>query len=222
MRRFDVITFDCYGTLIDWESGIRRAFDEAAGDAGRSVPDGYAVRAHAETEPGVEASGYRSYRQVLGETATRVAAGLGWRLGREEAGFLAASVPSWEPFPDTNAALVRLAAAGLTLGILSNVDDGLLEATRQHFPVHFDLLVTAEQVHSYKPAHAHFLAARERIGERRWLHAAQSYFHDIVPALQLGIPVAWVNRKGERAGPQGLPLHETPDLSALADWLTAD
>ena len=217
-----MITFDCYGTLVDWEDGIRRAFEEAAGEAGRTIPEGYAVRAHAEIEPEVEASGYRSYREVLGETATRIGAGLGWKLGREEADFLATSVPFWEPFPDTNTALVRLADAGFALGILSNVDDRLLDATCQHFPVHFELLVTAEQVRSYKPAQAHFLAARKRIGERRWLHAAQSYFHDVVPAKQLGIPVAWVNRKGESAGPEGPPLHEIPDMSALADWLTVD
>ena len=217
-----MVTFDCYGTLIDWETGIRRAFDDAASKAGRSLPEGYAVSAHAAIEPQVEGAGYRSYREVLTETAIRAAAGLGWPLTRDEAGFLAASVPSWPPFPDTSAALLRMADAGFELGILSNVDDALLEATRQHFPVHFDVLVTAEQVRSYKPAPPHFFAARERIGDRRWLHAAQSYFHDVVPAGQLGIPVVWVNRKGETAGPKGPPLHETPDLAGLADWLTAD
>ncbi|MFN2387047.1 MAG: HAD family hydrolase [Thermoanaerobaculia bacterium] len=222
MKPFDVITFDCYGTLIDWESGIRRAFEDAAAAAGRELPEGYAVSAHAEIEPQVEAAGYRSYREVLTETAMRAAAGLGWRISRKEAGFLAASVPSWPPFPDTNGALLRMADAGHALGILSNVDDALLEATRQHFPVHFDLLVTAEQVRSYKPAHPHFLAAKERIGGRRWLHAAQSDFHDVVPARQLGIPVAWINRKGERAGREGPPLHETRDLAGLANWLTGD
>ena len=116
----------------------------------------------------------------------------------------------------------RLTDAGFSLGILSNVDDALLDATRQHFPVHFDVLVTAEQVRSYKPAHPHFLVARERIGGRDWLHAAQSWFHDVVPSRQLGIPVAWVNRKGDAAGPEGPPLHETRDLAGLAEWLTAD
>jgi 2-haloalkanoic acid dehalogenase type II len=208
--------------LIDWESGIRRAFEDAAAAAGVALPEGYAVGAHAAIEPAVEAAGYRSYREVLTETAIRVAAGRGWRLSPEEAGFLAASVPSWPPFPDTVEALLRLADAGFSLGILSNVDDALLEATCQSLPVHFDVLVTAEQVRSYKPAHPHFLVARERIGDRGWLHAAQSWFHDVVPARRLGIPAAWVNRKGEAAGPEGPPLHETPDLAGLAHWLTAD
>ncbi|HEV2719662.1 MAG TPA: HAD-IA family hydrolase [Thermoanaerobaculia bacterium] len=103
-----------------------------------------------------------------------------------------------DAFPDTNAALERLRGAGYRLGILSNVDDDLLAATRRHFSVGFDLIVTAQQVRSYKPGHAHFLEARKRIGEARWLHAAESNFHDIVPANALGIENAWINRRGRR------------------------
>ena len=111
--------------------------------------------------------------------------------------FLADSVPGWVPFPDTNAALERLRAAGYALGILSNIDDDLLAATRRHFTVEFELLVTAQQVRAYKPARPHFETARRLIGTRRWLHVGQGYFHDVVPARALGLPIAWINRNGE-------------------------
>jgi 2-haloalkanoic acid dehalogenase type II len=219
---FDVVTFDCYGTLIDWEGGITRAFTEAAEAAGRTVSRDAVLSAYAEIEPRVEAGPYRSYRDVLRETAAQVAARLGWALSSQEAEFLPASLSSWQPFPDTGPALLRLADAGISLGILSNVDDALLAATIRHLPVHFDLLVTAEQVRSYKPAQGHFREARRRIGQRRWLHAAQSYFHDVVPARALDIPVAWVNRKGEEPGSDGEPSFETADLAGLASRLLGD
>jgi FMN phosphatase YigB (HAD superfamily) len=103
------------------------------------------------------------------------------------------------------------------------VDDDLLSATCRHFSAPIDLIVTAQQVRSYKPAHGHFLAARERIGSQRWLHAAQSHFHDVVPATALGVPVVWVNRKREPLPPGGLaPLAEVATLAELADWLLAE
>jgi len=136
-----------------------------------------------------------------------------------QAGFLADSLPDWQPFADTNPALTRLVAAGYRLGILSNVDDDLLAGTRRHLAVGFDLLVTAQQVGAYKPARPHFDTARQRIGPSRWLHAAQSYFHDVVPARALSIPVAWINRKGERPTDGGRPDREFRILTELADWL---
>jgi len=120
-------------------------------------------------------------------------------------------------YPGTGDAL--LFDAGYQLGILSNVDDDLLTWTRRHFLARFDILVTAEQVGSYKPAPAHFVEARARIGDRPWLHAAQSYFHDMAPARALGIPVAWVNRKGERAPDGGSPAREVRTVLELAEWL---
>ncbi|HYC93111.1 MAG TPA: HAD-IA family hydrolase [Thermoanaerobaculia bacterium] len=205
--RYDVITFDCYGTLIDWESGIADAFR----DAGVELERDEVLRAYADAERTVEREAYRSYRDVLTEAASRV-------VNRDGA-FLAESLPRWQPFPDTNAALERLRAAGYQLGILSNTDDDLLAATRRHFTVDFDLIVTAQQVRSYKPAHGHFHAARAWIGGKRWLHAAQSNFHDIAPATELGIPNAWVNRHGERGGVT--PTYEVRDLKGLADLLEA-
>ncbi|MBV9497574.1 MAG: HAD-IA family hydrolase [Acidobacteria bacterium] len=211
-RPFDVITFDCYGTLIDWESGIAGAFSRAGFREERDA----VLAKHAQIEPVVEAETYRRYRDVLAETAARMAKA----FGRETDGaFLAESLPQWQPFADTNEALERLANAGYRLGILSNVDDDLLAETREHFTVDFTFAITAQQVGSYKPAPGHFLAAREKIGDARWLHAAQSNFHDIVPTNTLNIPNAWINRKRETALPGGIPGRELANMAALADWL---
>ena len=218
-RRFDVVTFDCYGTLVDWEGGIASAFVREAESDGVRLVRSQVVHAYHDVEPEVEAARYRPYRDVLSETAQRVARRLGWPLAPGKAGFLAASLPDWRPFPDTNAALRDLADAGCRLGILSNVDDDLLARTRERLIAPFDVVVTAEQVRSYKPAPGHFLEARRRIGDGRWLHAAQSWFHDVVPASALGIPVAWINRKGEPRPDGAKPAVELRDLAALAVWL---
>ncbi|HEV8336300.1 MAG TPA: HAD family hydrolase [Candidatus Polarisedimenticolia bacterium] len=219
-RPFEIVTFDCYGTLIDWETGISEAFLGAAAQDGVRLDPRAVLEAYAAIEPEFEAGRFRSYREVLTETARRVAERLGWSMPPERAGFLPESLPAWPPFSDTNPAFERLARGGLALGILSNVDDDLLERTCRHLRAEFDLKITAQQVRSYKPGHAHFLEARRRIGGRRWLHAAQSHFHDVVPALALGIPVVWVNRKATPL-PAGAPapLAIVPHLSALADFL---
>jgi 2-haloalkanoic acid dehalogenase type II len=203
---FAIVTFDCYGTLIDWESGIRAAFARAGIDGSE------ALRTYAEIEPIVERKAYRSYRQVLAETGSHIAP-------HAKDNFLAESLPSWKPFPDTNPALQRLQRAGIRLGILSNVDDDLLAETRKHFTVDFEVIVTAQQVRAYKPSHAHFLEARKRIGKASWLHAAQSNFHDIVPTNQLGIANAWINRRGELPLSEGTPRYEFANLTELADAL---
>jgi len=218
-RQYDIITFDCYGTLIDWEGGIADAFLRAAREDGIELRRDEVLRAYELIEPVVERERFRLYRDVLTEAAARVAHALGWPLAYERGTFLVSSLASWKPFPDTNAALERLRDAGYRLGILSNTDDDLIAATRRHFTVDFDLVITAQQVRSYKPAPGHFLAARERIGDARWLHAAQSNFHDIVPANAHGIPSAWVNRRGDSALPGGTPTHEVRDLAGLADLL---
>jgi 2-haloalkanoic acid dehalogenase type II len=218
-RRYDIVTFDCYGTLIDWERGIASAFAAAMAADGVSIDLVRLLAAYHDIEPVVQAERYRPYRDVLTETARRVAARVGWRLADNRAAFLAESLPRWPAFPDTNPALERLAAAGYRLGILSNVDDDLLADTRRQFTAPFDLLVTAQQVGSYKPAPGHFAMARERLGTGRWLHAAQSYFHDIRPARALAIDHAWINRKGERPTDEGRADQEFRDLASLAGWL---
>jgi 2-haloacid dehalogenase/putative hydrolase of the HAD superfamily len=218
-RSYDIVTFDCYGTLIDWESGISEAFLRAAREDGIDLRREEILRAYELLEPVVERETYRLYRDVLIETAARVAHALGWPLAYERATFLVTSLPAWKPFTDTNPALERLRDAGYRLGLLSNTDDDLIAATRKHFTVDFDVVVTAQQVHSYKPAPAHFTTARQRIGKDNWLHAAQSNFHDIVPANALGIDTAWVNRRADKALPGGSPRLEVRDLGKLADAL---
>jgi 2-haloacid dehalogenase/putative hydrolase of the HAD superfamily len=218
-RRYDVVTFDCYGTLIDWEEGIGTAFVREAAEDGLVLDRSRVLTAYHELEPQIEAVAYRSYREVQAVTAIRVAQRLGWLLSAERARFLADSLPDWKPFSDTNAALEQLVASGYRLGILSNVDDDLLSATRRHFKVSFDVVVTAQQVRSYKPAPGHFEEARRRVGDARWLHAAQSFFHDVVPARNLGIPVAWVNRKAERASGVIRPDLEVRNMTELAGAL---
>jgi len=219
-RSYDIVTFDCYGTLIDWVSGIRDAFAHAAAEDGVSISGDDVIRLYGEIEPIVERD-YRPYQDVLTETAARVAHALGWPIAYERATFLVNSLPSWRPFADTNPALERLRDAGIRLGLLSNIDDDLLAATRRHFTVDFELVITAQQLRSYKPGHAHFLAARQRIGDARWLHAAQSDFHDIVPTNVLGIPNAWINRRHEQPLPGGKPGMELADLTGLADAITS-
>ena len=218
-RRYDVVTFDCYGTLIDWEDGIASAFVREAAEDGVVLDRARILAAYHELEPEIEADRFLPYRDVLAATAMRVAQRLGWPLTGERARFLPASLPAWKAFPDTNPSLERLVASGHRLGILSNVDDDLLVETRRHFSVSFDVVVTAQQVRSYKPARGHFLEARRRIGHDRWLHAAQSFFHDVVPARELGVPVAWINRKAERAAAGVAPDVELRNLAELADHL---
>ena len=218
-RPYEVVTFDCYGTLIDWEGGLATAMMRAAWAVGVRLARGAFIRAYLGGEGEVEAGGYRSYQEVLAESARGVAARLGWRLDPARASFLAESVSSWVAFPDTNAALERLHAAGYALGILSNIDDDLLTATRRHFTTTFELIVTAQQVRAYKPARPHFEAARRAVGGRAWLHVGQGYFHDMVPARTQGIPNAWINRNGDTPDDGGRADREFPTLRELADWL---
>jgi 2-haloacid dehalogenase/putative hydrolase of the HAD superfamily len=217
---FDVITFDCYGTLIDWESGIADAFARAAEREGIRLNRDEVLHAYAAVEPVVEQQRYRRYRDVLTESAARVAHMLGWPIEYSRANFLAESLPSWKPFADTNDALEKLTGAGIQLAVLSNTDDDLIAATCKHFTVDFDFIITAQQVGSYKPAPPHFAAARKRIGSMRWLHAAQSNFHDIVPTNLFDIPSAWINRKSQTALPGGTPGREFADMAGLAAWLS--
>lgn len=215
-----IVTFDCYGTLIDWESGIIEAVSAAAQADGLQPAPAAIVAAHAAVEPEIQSGDYRPYRDVLIEAALAMAERLGWRgLTRERAQFLPASLPTWRPFADTNGALEQLRAAGYRLGILSNIDDHLFADTCRQFTVDFDLVVTAEHVRSYKPAPPHFVEARRLIGNEEWLHAAQSYWHDVEPAVAHGIPVAWVNRGGASSNRAARPDVEVASLAALVQWL---
>ena len=221
---FEFVTFDCYGTLIDWETGIRRAFKQALEGVGLSqAQEGKLFELYQEEEKRIEGeTPYRKYREVLALAASAAARRFGTTIPEKLSSLLADQLPTWDPFPDTNAALERLAAE-YTLGILSNVDNDLLEGTLKHFTVLFDLVVTAERVRSYKPAPEHFEEARSIIGaDRGWLHVAASLYHDIEPASQLGINTAWINRNNSIVEKRlkGKILREAKNLSQLSDWLT--
>jgi 2-haloalkanoic acid dehalogenase type II len=218
--RYDWITFDCYGTLVDWRAGIGGALAGAAAEQGVELDRDELLSAYMRIEPIVQAGPYRPYREVLCEVAVRVARHFGWDLDPARAAFLPDSLAGWPPFEDTRPTLNALRSAGCRLGILSNVDADLLQGTLEALDVEFDLLITAQEVGAYKPSHAHFVEARGRIGDARWLHAAQSYFHDVVPARELEIPVAWINRLGEKVTGEQQPDEEFPSLAALADRLT--
>lgn len=216
-----VITFDCYGTLIDWETGIRNSFHQAFSSRIRDSSEDKLFNLYLREEARIEKSKpFRPYREVLSQTVQAVAEGMGWNLAKKDSTFLAEDLPKWTPYPDTNAALKRLATR-YRLGILSNVDDDLLEGTLKHLAVPFDFLVTAEQVRSYKPAQGHFDRAQRLIGkDRLWFHAAASWYHDIEPTQNLGIRSVWVNRSNERAGKkleQGVEV--VGNLGELADLL---
>jgi len=197
-------TFDCYGTLIDWNGGIRA---ELARVFGEERSDEQLERYH-ELEPELEADGTRSYREVL----TEAMRGLGAPDGEEDA--LARSLPQWRPFPEVPEALAEARVQGWKLAILSNTDRDYVEASMERLGVPFELAIVASEIGSYKPGLAHWRAFQERTGRAPDAHVAASLFHDIGPANELGLPSVWINRLGERPGPQ--PTKEQPDLTNLA------
>ena len=202
-------TFDCYGTLIDWNGGIRA---ELARLFGEDRADGLLARYH-ELEPELEHDGTRTYREVMTEAMRRLGAPPG-----EEHG-LAASLPGWRPFPEVRPALEEARRRGWRLGILSNSDPDLITASKASIGVPFDETVVAGEIGSYKPALEHWreFALRTGADPAAHVHVAASLFHDIGPANELGLPSVWINRLGEKPGPA--PSRELPDLSGLPDAL---
>jgi 2-haloacid dehalogenase len=216
------VTFDCYGTLIDWELGAYDAFQKEADRDGFTIDRATLTPLFVDTQREIERGSYELYAEVLRRTAVRVAKELDWNLEPSRSGFLPASVPAWPAFRETNAQLERFAKK-YEIGILSNVDDKLLGATRRHFRVDFDLVVTAQQVRSYKPDPAHFRECARRIGGKSgWVHIASGYEADVEPCLKMKVPVIWVNRKGEKleAG-QKKPTEEVKTLRDAAKLLKA-
>jgi 2-haloacid dehalogenase len=192
------VTLDCYGTLIDWESGAYDAFQKEASKDGFTIDRDAATRRFVEVTREIERGSYELFAEVLRRAAVRVAEELGWELEPSRAQFLPDSVPYWTPFRETNAQLERLVKKFDT-GIISNIDDKLLGATRRHFRTDFDLVVTAQQVRSYKPDPAHFKECQRRIGGKKgWVHVASGYESDVEPCVKLKVPVIWVNRHGEQ------------------------
>jgi 2-haloacid dehalogenase len=202
-------TFDCYGTLIDWNGGIRR---ELARVFGEERADALLRRYHG-LEPPLEADGRRSYREVL----TEAMRGLGAPEGEEDA--LARSLPSWTPFPEVPVALDETRSRGWKLAILSNTDRDFIEASIQRIGVPFELAMVASEIGSYKPGRRHWERFFEQTGAdpARHVHVAASLLHDIAPANDLGLRSIWINRLDERADPE--PTRELRDLAALPDTL---
>ena len=215
------ITFDCYGTLIDWETGVYDAFQKEADREGFTIDRDALVPRFIEVQRKIQSGSYELYAEVLRRTAVQVAEELGWNLESSRAQFLPDSVPRWQPFRETNAQLERFAKK-YELGILSNIDDKLLGATRRHFRSDFDLVVTAQQVRSYKPDPAHFKECARRIDKQKknWVHIASGYPTDVEPCLKSKIPVIWVNRHGEEleAG-QKKPTEEVKSFRDAAKLL---
>ena len=218
MTEFRYVTFDCYGTLIDWKSGIEVALGEARGKAAAWRRDVMGAYLAAEK---VEEGKYKTYREVLRDSALRVAEGYGANMAIEKAEGFAASVPNWPAFPDSSEGLKSLGRMGLKRFILSNVDTDLLQGTIRNSGFEVDGYVTAEQIHSYKPATGHWTAFMERTGANKEevLHVAQSLYHDIIPTQGLGIASAWVNRYREPLPPEARPAYIADSLASLVGLL---
>lgn len=221
-----LITFDCYGTLIDWEEGMLRSLRKLFSRDGRRISDLELLEQYGEAEAELESGSYLPYRQVLSETVQELGRRMGVTISSEDGANFAESLREWEPFPDTVAALQALARR-FRLGIISNVDDDLFAATQKKLQAPFAMIVTAQQVQSYKPSLKNFQEALRRSGLRNEevLHAGQSVYHDIVPASFLGIASVWVNRPSIRPGAGATraataqPTVEVRDLAGLADLL---
>jgi 2-haloacid dehalogenase len=203
-------SFDCYGTLIDWNAGLGREFERLFGAA----RVGELLRVYHELEPKIQREDQsRSYREVMAVALARLDA------PADEQDALGRSLPDWEPFPEVPAALEEVRARGWRLAILSNTDRDLLDASLVRIGVEFDLTVVASEIDSYKPLRGHWdeLLARSGADRAGHVHVGASLFHDVAPAASLGLRTVWVNRLGEHAEPQ--PDVELRSLAGLADTL---
>jgi 2-haloacid dehalogenase len=209
-------TFDCYGTLVDWDAGLRNELEELFG----SRYAGELLTRYHDLEPEIQASEPRaSYRKVLTIALARLAVEAGLVLPEGQAGALASSLPRWPVFDDVRPGLTEARTRGWRLGILSNTDRDLIEASMESLAVPFDVAIVAGDIGSYKPAHRHWEVFREETGAEpsRHVHVAQSLFHDIAPATELGIPSIWINRRGEYDDPR--PTVTLSGVRRLADAL---
>jgi 2-haloacid dehalogenase/putative hydrolase of the HAD superfamily len=206
-KQITFVTFDVYGTLIDWDAGATDAFVKEAAKDGFTLNPAEVVPLFHEVQKEIQSGSYELYAEVLRRTAVEISKRLGWPLEPSRSGFLPDSVQYWPPFKETNQALQKVKKK-YQIGLISNIDDKLLGQTRRHLktatgqPLDFDLVVTAQQVRSYKPDPAHFTECERRIGGKKgWVHIAASYYHDVEPCLKKKIPVIWVNRDGAELEP---------------------
>jgi len=217
-NRFEILTFDCYGTLINWEAGILSALHRILTAHGKKIDDATLLKLYGDLEQRAEAGPFHSYRAVLESVVRRFGAELGFTPTAEEARSLPDSLPTWKPWPDTVAALRQLKTR-FRLAILSNVDDDLFAATRPHLGVELDEVITAQQAQAYKPSLKVFELALARIkaAAHRVLHVGQSIYHDVIPAQALGLATVWVNRPSARPGVGAVKSAEAkPDLTVTS------
>jgi len=226
--RLHILTFDCYGTLIDWESGIFAALRPILAGHGKTVADAALLELYGELEAKAEQGSFQSYRHVLQSVVHGFGERFGFTPSEAEARSLPESLCNWQPFPDTVAALRKLKTR-CRLAIISNVDDDLFASTAPKIEVNFDHIITAQQAQAYKPSLKIFRLAQEKIGvaPEHWLHVGQSIYHDVIPAQSLGLATVWVNRLSPRIGigavkaAEAKPDVEVSSLAALAKLIPA-
>ena len=226
--RFDALTFDCYGTLIDWETGLLSALRTALAPHGVAPDDDDLLARFARHEATLEDGPYLRYREVLGRSLRGICAELGVEPTADEVATFGGSVGDWPAFPDSAEALRRLKAR-YRLGVITNCDDDLFAASNVRLGVTFDWIVTAQQVGSYKPDPRNFAFAFERIDvpRERILHVAQSLYHDHVTARSFGLATAWIDRRHDKPGfgatppAEAVPDVTAPDMASFADLALA-
>ena len=228
-QQFEVLSFDCYGTLIDWESGILTPLKTILSNHNINIGDQQILELFAQRESLLEAGEYLKYRELLKKVVQDFGEKLSFEPSEEELNSLAESIQYWEFFPDTVRALKALQKR-YKLTIISNIDNDLFAYTAKKLEVEFDWIITAEQVKSYKPSLRNFEFAIQKMGiaPNKLLHVAQSVYHDIVPAKTMGLTAVWVNRRqgkegfGATAPATGNPDLEVPDLKTLVSLMNLD
>jgi len=219
-KNIEWVTFDVYGTLIDWENGVADAFEQEAKKDGVEIDRQQVIDLFLQYSHEIQRGSYELYAEVLRQTAVRIAKEIGWDMESSRSNFLPESVARWQPFKESNPQLKKFLSKYKT-GLISNIDDKLLGLTRRHIPADFDLVVTAQQVRSYKPDPAHFNEFARRIGGKKgWVHIASGVETDIEPCHKLKVPTIWVNRrKAELPSGAKKPAAEVKSLLEAAKLL---
>jgi len=220
-KEFEVVSFDCYGTLIDWEQGMKDALASLLKGRNLNINNfdlSKLVERYVEIELEVEHEQYRKYRDVLIISLSRLLEEIGIKPTSAEERLFVETLPSWPLFPDTTSSLKQIKSKGYKIAILSNIDNDLIAETIKNMNIEFDAVITAEITKSYKPNPNHWITLLERlkIDRDRVLHVSASIVHDIRPAKNLGFKTAWINRKGEKAPADAIPDYEFQNLSQLA------
>lgn len=221
LKDITCVTTDCYGTLIDWEKGIMEAFEKQAKRDELTIDSQALFDRFIEVQAQIMAGSYELYAEVMRRAVVKIAGEIGWEIEPSRAQFLPDSVAYWLPFRESNAAFDRLKDR-YQVGIVSNVDDKLLGISRRHLRTEIDVVVTAQQVRSYKPDETHFKEAARRLGGKKgWVHIASSYTTDVAPALKRKVPVIWVNRHGEKLEGRKAPTATVKNFKDAAAKLGA-